>query len=83
VFTARSALSPYIKQIRFVFKGLNKVGRNISYGENEMLRTRHYQCYKQKQQSENCAALLTQFIALLERKEQDFWFQQGGGGSAS
>jgi hypothetical protein len=26
---------------------------------------------------------LTQFIALLERKEQDFWFQQGGGGSAS
>jgi hypothetical protein len=24
VFTARYALSPYIKQIRFVFKGLNK-----------------------------------------------------------
>jgi hypothetical protein len=23
VFTARYALSPYIKQIRFVFKGLN------------------------------------------------------------
>jgi hypothetical protein len=30
VFTARYALSPYIKQIRFVFKGLNVV---------EMLRT--------------------------------------------
>jgi hypothetical protein len=25
VFTARYALSPYIKQIRFVFKGLNSV----------------------------------------------------------
>jgi hypothetical protein len=25
VFTARYALSPYIKQIRFVFKGLSKV----------------------------------------------------------
>jgi hypothetical protein len=25
VFTARYALSPYIKQIRFVFKGLNIV----------------------------------------------------------
>jgi hypothetical protein len=25
VFTARYALSPYIKQIRFVFKGLNKI----------------------------------------------------------
>jgi hypothetical protein len=24
VFTARYALNPYIKQIRFVFKGLNK-----------------------------------------------------------
>jgi hypothetical protein len=24
VFTARYALSPYIKQIRFVFKGLNE-----------------------------------------------------------
>jgi hypothetical protein len=32
VFTARYALSPYIKQIRFVFKGLRKslhVRRNI------------------------------------------------------
>jgi hypothetical protein len=26
VFTARYALSPYIKQIRFVFKGLKGVG---------------------------------------------------------
>jgi hypothetical protein len=30
VFTARYALSPYIKQIRFVFKGLNKPCTSMS-----------------------------------------------------
>jgi hypothetical protein len=35
VFTARYALSPYIKQIRFVFKGLN---RGLHYGQQ---RTSH------------------------------------------
>jgi hypothetical protein len=29
VFTARYALSPYIKQIRFVFKGLNQAGHQL------------------------------------------------------
>jgi hypothetical protein len=29
VFTARYALSPYIKQIRFVFKGLNYSNREV------------------------------------------------------
>jgi hypothetical protein len=29
VFTARYALSPYIKQIRFVFKGLNNTESDI------------------------------------------------------
>jgi hypothetical protein len=30
VFTARYALSPYIKQIRFVFKGLNREPRYVT-----------------------------------------------------
>jgi hypothetical protein len=32
VFTARYALSPYIKQIRFVFKGLNIVYAELHVG---------------------------------------------------
>jgi hypothetical protein len=31
VFTARYALSPYIKQIRFVFKGLKLVFRGVEF----------------------------------------------------
>jgi hypothetical protein len=38
VFTARYALSPYIKQIRFVFKGLNEelLQRQMSYFSTEV-----------------------------------------------
>jgi hypothetical protein len=37
VFTARYALSPYIKQIRFVFKGLRE-GNRVGLLENTVLR---------------------------------------------
>jgi hypothetical protein len=41
VFTARYALSPYIKQIRFVFKGLNKPVSNKGK-ENDLLKRNYH-----------------------------------------
>jgi hypothetical protein len=41
VFTARYALSPYIKQIRFVFKGL--ISSNTSFGQSKS-HSRHCNC---------------------------------------
>jgi hypothetical protein len=38
VFTARYALSPYIKQIRFVFKGLRKEERRLTVSDSRVLR---------------------------------------------
>jgi hypothetical protein len=41
VFTARYALSPYIKQIRFVFKGLNQISV-AGYGAKKIISWRSY-----------------------------------------
>jgi hypothetical protein len=38
VFTARYALSPYIKQIRFVFKGLNRTVEADIYNRGSKLK---------------------------------------------
>jgi hypothetical protein len=65
VFTARYALSPYIKQIRFVFKGLNNKFYVVSSSVVSMcLSVRRIKLWSHALQAEPCGCVVT-FSALM------------------
>jgi hypothetical protein len=80
VFTARYALSPYIKQIHFVFKGLNCIQQRRVFIEVDVRRStlsvRRRKEEKTSQSELNRTVLLPEKIYDHSDGENEFWNQQ-------